>query len=57
MCYTRGELEKLHKDEEKKEEQKEVELGNIDEVKRFEHLPSSLPHDNRPLAEPTLAPA
>jgi hypothetical protein len=48
MCLTRAELEALsraYQEEEEKKEQEKVERGTIEEVKRYEHLPSSLPHD------------
>jgi hypothetical protein len=56
MCYTRAEIERsLQADTEpNKEGSSEVQVGKTDEVKRFEHMPSSLPHVPE---EPTLTPA
>jgi hypothetical protein len=59
MCYTRAELEKLYNLDEsrQKEDPKELEVGKVEEVERFEHLPSSLPIHPAVRDEPTLVPS
>lgn len=59
MCYSKINREQLERDREyePKREEPELERGKVDEVKRFEHMPSSLPHEPSPVAEPALHPA